>query len=104
MSATAPHDLYSAFDIVDHLILLDIHQKHFGVTAQNYGSSYTFPTELKLFMLVVTSLSCGVRQSSVLGPVSLSPTLRTLTPLLPMHFNSASELKSLTFWRYKLTI
>jgi len=32
VSATAPHDLYSAFDIVDHLIFLDIHQKHFGAT------------------------------------------------------------------------
>lgn len=74
VGAIALLDLSSAFDTVDHLVLLDVLQNRFGVTGpalawfNSYLSDRTQIIHVSGESSGIATLSCGVPQGSVLGP------------------------------------
>jgi len=68
-------DLSAAFDTIDHAILLQRLTNWFGITGpahswlQSYLTSRSFSVLANGFKSASTSLSCGIPQGSVLGPL-----------------------------------
>lgn len=81
-------DLTSAFDSVDHDTLIDWLKSEIGFSGAvlQWFSSYikgrTFNVEVNNIMSSVSSLSCGVAQGSVFGPVLFLLYLMPLSGLI----------------------
>uniref|UniRef100_A0A8C1UC21 Reverse transcriptase domain-containing protein n=1 Tax=Cyprinus carpio TaxID=7962 RepID=A0A8C1UC21_CYPCA len=84
-------DLTAAFDTVDHAILLSRLNHYVGIkgTAFQWFSSYltdrTFSVVIENSSSSTTSLSCGVPQGSILGPVLFSLYMLPLGSIIARH-------------------
>jgi len=71
-------DLSAAFDTVDHSILLSRLHTSFGISGSvlawlsSYLSNRTFSVNLNSFSSVPLTVTCGVPQGSILGPILFS--------------------------------
>ena len=74
MVVSVDEDLSSAFDTVDHQILLDVLERRFAITDaalawfHSYLSDRSYTVHISGSTLNVTALVCGVPQGLVLGP------------------------------------
>ena len=84
-------DLSAAFDTIDHTILYQVLQQHFGVCGialdwfQNYLSDRTQTVILDEFKSSPANLSYGVPQGSVLGPILFIMYTKPLNTLISSH-------------------
>lgn len=84
-------DLSAAFDTIDHSMLLKRLEQYDGIrgTALNWFMSnlweITFSVEIENFTSSSAAFTCGVPQSSVLGPVLFSLYLLPLTNIFHKH-------------------
>ena len=80
-------DLSAAFDTVDHWILIERLRRTFGVVGRSLDWVISYLTGRTQFVRFngktsdITSVSCGVRQGSVLGPTLFIAKLATVVGL-----------------------
>ena len=84
-------DLTAAFDTVDHRTLLSRLEQYAGIKGaaltllQSYLTDRSFSVNLGDFSSSLTSLTCGVPQGSILGPLLFSLYMLPLGSILRKH-------------------
>ena len=98
-------DLPAAFDMVDHVILLDVLQKRFGIegVALSLFDNYLCPRSCKVNVGKVYSssreLECCVPQGSCAGPILYTAYASTLESVVLEADNHDHNMECETIWR-----
>ena len=89
VTALVAIDLSADFDMVDHTVLLEVLQQHFGVNGKvlNWMDAYLTPRGFKVNIGIDYSkyiaMDLSVPQGSILGPVLFSAYISTLRVEVP---------------------
>ena len=81
--------LSTAFDTVNHKILLDVLKSYFGITEQalawisSYLSNRKFLVQIGEFTSKIVAIDLSVPQGSILGPILFNCYASTLTEIIP---------------------
>ena len=95
-TSTVCLDLSTAFDTVNHKILLDVLKSYFGITEQAlvwispYISNRKFLVQIGQFTSKIVEIDFSVPQGSILGPILFNCYANTLMEIFPDSNDSLS--------------